>query len=106
MYEFWYENIKPKYQKNAKLCYMDTDSFIIHIKIKDFHEDIADDVVKWFDTSNYSEDGKRPFPRGMNKKVIGLLKDELGRKIMTKSIALRPKTYFHLMDDGKKAKET
>ena len=51
MYEFWYDYIKPKYQDKAKLCYMDTDSFIIHIKTEDFYEDIADDVKKWFGTS-------------------------------------------------------
>ena len=65
MYEFWYDYIKPKYQDRAKLCYMDTESFIIHIKTEDFYKDIADDVEKWCDTSNYS-----------------LFKDELGRKIM------------------------
>ena len=58
MYEFWYDYIKPKYQDRAKLCYMDTDSFVIHIKIEDFYEDIADDVEKWFDTSNYDEHDK------------------------------------------------
>ena len=52
MYEFWYHYIKPRYRDKAKLCYMDTDSFIIHTKTKDFCEDIADDVEKWFDTSN------------------------------------------------------
>ena len=46
MYEFWYDYIKPKYQDNAKLYYMDTDSFIIHIKSRDFYKDIADDVKK------------------------------------------------------------
>ena len=45
-YEFWYDYIKAKYQKKAKLCYMDTDSFIIHIKAEDVHEDIANDVKK------------------------------------------------------------
>ena len=44
MYEFWYDYIKPKYQDKAKLCYMDTDSFVIHIKTEDFYEDIANDV--------------------------------------------------------------
>ena len=72
MYEFWYDNIKPKYQNNAKIYYMDTASFSIHIKTKDVYEDIVNDAKKWFDTSNYSEDDKRPLPRGMNKKVIGL----------------------------------
>ena len=46
MYEFWYDYIKPKYQNNSKLCYIDTDSFIIHIKTEDFYKDIADDVEK------------------------------------------------------------
>ena len=61
MFEFWYDYIKPKYQNNAKLCYMETDSFIIHIKTKYFYEDIADGVVKWFDTSNNSEEDKDRF---------------------------------------------
>ena len=71
MYEFWYDYVKSKYQV-TKLCYMDTDSFIIHIKTEDFYEDIANDVEKWFDTSNYDENDKRPLPIGKNKKVIGL----------------------------------
>ena len=79
MYEILYDFIKTKYQINAKLCYMDTDSFIIHIKTEDFYVDIANDVKKWFDTSNYEVD--RPQPRGANKKVTGLMKDELGGKI-------------------------
>ena len=71
---------------------MDTDSFIIHIKTEDFYKDIADDVKTFCNTSNYGEDEKRPLPRGMNKKVIGLMKDELGGKIMIEFVALRPKT--------------
>ena len=82
MYEFWYDYIKPKYQEKVKLCYMDTDSFIIYIKTEVFYEDIANDIEKWFDTSNYDKDDKRPLPIGRNKKVIGLFKDELGVKIM------------------------
>ena len=46
MYEFWYSYIKPKYQINAKLCYMDTESFIIYIKTEGFYKDVADDVKK------------------------------------------------------------
>ena len=98
MYEFWYDYVKPKYDNNVKLCYTDTDSFIANIKTEDFYEDIANDVEKRFDTSNYEID--RPLPTGKNKKVIGLMKDELGEKIMTKFIALRPRTYPYLMDDG------
>ena len=94
MYEFWYDFIKPKY-----VCYIDTDSFIIHIKTEDFYEDIANGVEKWFDTSNYDENNKRPLVIGKNKKVIGLFKDELGGKIMEEFVALRPKTYAYVMDD-------
>ena len=59
MYEFWYNYIKPKYENRAKLCYMDTDSFAIYIKTKDFYEYIPNDVEKWFDTSNYDENDKK-----------------------------------------------
>ena len=71
--------MKPKYSDNVKLCYMDTDSFIMHIKTEDFYKDIANDVEKKFDTSNYEIN--RPLLTGTNKKVIGLMKDELGEKI-------------------------
>ena len=72
MYEFWYDYIKLKYQNDAKLCYMDTDRFVILTKTEDVYEDIADDVEKRFDTSNYGIN--RPLSTG--KKVIGLMKDE------------------------------
>ena len=75
MYELWYDYMKPKYGDNVKLCYMDTDSFITHIKTEDFYKDIADDVEKRFDTSNYGV--CRSLPTRKNKKVIGLMKDEL-----------------------------
>ena len=109
MYEFWYGSIKTKYGDRARFCYADTDSFVIYIKTKDFYKDISDDVERWFDTSNYDKNDKRPLPIGKNKKVPGLFKDELGGKIMTEVVALRPKTYAYLMDDGsnhKKAKGT
>ena len=88
MYNFWYNYIKPKYENRAKLCYTGTDSFIIHIITEDFFEDIANDVTKWFDTSNYDENDKRPLPIGMNKKVYGSFRDELGGKIMKNSAIL------------------
>ena len=84
---------------------MDTDSFIIHLKTKDFYKDISNDVEKWFDTSNYSKDDKRPLPIGKNKKVIDLFKDELGRKIMKEFLGLRAKTYAYLMDDDSEKKK-
>ena len=60
MYEFWYDYLKSKYGDRVKLCYTDTDSFIIHIKTEDFFEDISNDVEKWFDTSKFDKDDKRP----------------------------------------------
>ena len=98
MYEFRYDYIKPKYGDRAKLCYIDTDSFFIYIETDDFYQDIANDVERWFDTSNYDENDKRPLPIGKNKKVIGLLKDGLGGKIMGELFALRAKTYAYLIN--------
>ena len=82
MYECWYDYVKQKYKVKAKLCYMDTDSFAINIFTEDFFEDINNDVERWFDTSNYDKNDKRPLPIGMNEKVISVFKDELGGKIM------------------------
>ena len=70
---------------------MDTDSFIIHIIIPDFFEDIADDVERWFDTSNYDENDKRPLLIGKHKKEFGFFKDELGGKIMVEIVRLELK---------------
>ena len=75
MYEFHYDYMKPKYGGNLKLCYMDTDSLVYHIKTEDFYEDIAKDVETRFDTSGYSKKDARPLPIGLNKKIIGLMKD-------------------------------
>ena len=105
MYDFWYDCIKPKYQNNAKLCYMDTDSFVIHIKTEDFYKDIADDVAKWFHRSDYSEDDNRPLQRDMNKKKIVFFKDELGGKIMKGFVTLKPKTYSYLLDEDSEHKK-
>ena len=107
--EFQYDYINPKYGDRVKLCYTDTDSFVTDIKTEDFFEVISNDVERWFDTSNYDKNDKRPLSIGKNKKVPRLFKDELGGKIVTEVVALRPKTYAYLMDDGsdhKKAKDT
>ena len=95
MYEFHYDYMLRKYAggvgNNLKLCYMDTDSRIYHIKTEDFYADIAGDVRTRFDTSGYSNRScNRPLPIRMNEKVIGLMKDELGGAIMTEFVALRP----------------
>ena len=95
MYKFWYNYFKPKYRDRAKLCYTDTDSFIIHIKTDDFFEDISNDVEIWYDTSNYDENDIIPLPIGKNKKVIGLFKDKLGGRIMKEFCAVRAK-HIHI----------
>ena len=66
IYEFWYDYMNPKYNDNVKLCYMDTDSFVMNIKTSDFCKDIPNDVEKRFDTSNYEVN--RPLPTGEKKK--------------------------------------
>ena len=81
---------------------METDSFVMNIKPKEFYKDVSNDVEKRFDTSNYEV--TRPLRTGKNKKVIGLMKDELGGKIIEKFVTLRPKTYSYLMSDCKEDK--
>ena len=82
---------------------MDTDSFIMNIKTEDFYKDIANDVKKRFDATNYEVN--RPLPTRKNKKVIGLMKDELGGRVITEYVTLRPKTYSYLTDDFKEDKK-
>ena len=91
MYEFWYDYMKPKYGDNVKVFYINTDSFIMHVKTEDFYKNIVDNVEKRLDTSNY--EFNRTLPIGKNKKVIGLFKDEQRGKIMSKFAALRPNAY-------------
>ena len=77
---------------------MDTDSFTTHVQTEDFYKDIAKDVNKWFDTSGYNEKDKRHLPIQINKKVIGMFKDELNGLIMTEFCALTAKTYAFKYD--------
>ena len=106
IYKYWYDCIKPKYGDRARLCYTDTDSCVIHIKTEYFLKDISNDVERWFNTSNYDENDKRPLPIGKNEKVPDLFKGELGGKIMVEVVALRPKTWAYLIDDGSEHKKT
>ena len=101
--EFLYDYIKPKYGEKAKLWYRDTDSFIVYIKTDDIYKDIGEDVETRFDTSNYELN--RSLTKGKNKKRIGLMKDELGGKIMTRFLGLRAKTCSYSIDDGGEDKE-
>ena len=104
MYEFWYDYVTPKYLENAKLCYMDTDSLIVHAETDDIYKDIAEDVETRFDTSNFEID--RPLPKGKNKKVIGLMKEEISGKVITNFFGLKAKTYSHLKDNNDEDKKS
>ena len=90
-YEFCYDYIKPKYSEKAKLCYMDTDSSIVHVKTDDNYKGIPQDAETSFTNSNYEID--RPLLIRKNEKVVGLIKEELGGQIMNKFVGLRAKTY-------------
>ena len=102
MYESHYDYMAPKYGKKLGLCYMDTDSLIYNIEMEDFYKEIAEDVPARFDTSGYNPD--RPLPVGLNKKVIGLMKDELGGEIMTEFVTLRPKMHAYKMGSAESKK--
>ena len=106
MYELWYDNEKPKYGGKLKLCYIDTDSFIVYIRTYYIYKDIAEDVETRFHTSNYKLD--RASAKEKHKKVIGLMKDELREKIMTMTVfaGLRAKSYSYLLDDGSEDKKS
>ena len=95
MYEFWYDYGKSKYNKKAKLCYMDTDSFVVHVKTEDIFKSIAKYVKERYDTSNHEL--KRPLRKEKKtKKIISLMKDELGGKIMKEFVGLIAKAYNHI----------
>ena len=103
MYKFHYDYMKLKYNdKDLTLYYMDMDSLIYSIEMDDFYKDIADDVKDRFDTSGYNPD--RPLPVGLNKKVIGLMKDELRGEIMTEFVTLRPKMYAYQAEGSESKK--
>ena len=106
MYEFWYDCVKPKYGEKAKLCCMDTDSFIVYVKkhifIKTLQKMLKLDLI--LQIMNQIDHCKKK-----KKKGIGLMKHESGRKIMTKFVGLRAKTYSYLIENAsedKKAKAT
>ena len=84
MYEFWYDYVKPIYGEKAIICFMDTESFIVYIKIEDIYVDISKNVETRFNTSNYELE--RPLPRGKNKN-------------------LRPKTYSYSTDKNNENKK-
>ena len=103
MYTFYYDYLKPKYGDKVKLCYMDTDSFIVLVKTDDFYKDISDDVIEWFDISDFNNDDDR-LPTGINKKDIGKFENELKGQIMIEFFALASKVYAYLDENDKEHK--
>ena len=104
MFDFHYNYIKPKYGDNAKLLFTDTDSFLYEILTEDFYKDISGDVRDRFDTSEYPENHPSGIPTGINKKVLGMFKDEVAGKIIKEFVGLRAKLYSYKMEDGKENK--
>src|SRR5688572_20951784 len=106
MYDFHYNYIKSKYGDRAKLLFTDTDSLAYEIKTEDFYADIANDVRSRFDTSEYPKDHSSGIETGINKKVIGIFKDEAAGKQIEEFVGLRSKLYSYKMAgvDHKKAK--
>ena len=104
MYEFHYDYMIPKYGDRFKLCYMDTDSLIYSIKTEDFYSHISPDIESRFDISGCLNDRSRPLPVGKIKKVIGLMKDELGGEIMKEFVILRLKMYSYRVGNSEPKK--
>ena len=104
MYDFHYNYIKTKYGNKAKLLFTDTDSFMYEIETEDFYKDISEDVKDRFDTSDYPENHPSGIPTGINKKVLGMFKDEAAGKIIIEFVGLRAKLYSFIMEDGKENK--
>ena len=104
MYDFHYNYIKPKYGENAKLLFTDTDSLMYEIKTQDFYKDISADVEKMFDTSNYPKEHPSGIKTGINKKVIGMMKDECGGKLIIEFVGLRSKLYSYRMFEREEKK--
>ena len=105
MFDFHYKYIKPKYGNKAKLLFTDTDSFLYEIETEDFYKDISGDVKDKFDTSEYPENHPSGIPTGINKKVLGMFKDEAAGKIIKEFVGLRAKLYSYKMDEGKENKK-
>ena len=100
MYDFHYNYIKSKYGEKAKLLFSDTDSLMYEIQTEDFYKDISGDVKDRFDTSDYPENHPSGIPTGINKKVLGKMKDEAAGKIIKEFVGLRAKLYSYKMYEG------
>ena len=105
MYDFHYNYIKRKYGDKAKLLFSDTDSLMYEIKTEDFYRGIRWDVIDRFDTSDYPPNHPSGIPFGVNKKVLGMFKDEAGSKVIDEFVGLRAKLYSYKMFEGKESKK-
>ena len=105
MFDFHYNYIKPKYGDKAILLFTDTDSFMYLIETEDFFKDISEDIKVRFDTSDYPENHPSGIPTGINKKVLGMFKDETAGKIIKEFVGLRAKLYSYKMDEGGESKK-
>ena len=105
MFDFHYNYIKDKYDTKAELLFTDTDSLMYQIQTEDFYKDISNDVESKFDTSDYPQSHPSGIPTGLNKKVIGMFKDEVAGKQISHFIGLRPKLYSFKIEDGKNVKK-
>ena len=105
MYNFHYNYIKPKYGEKALLLMTDTDSLCYELETEDFYKDIANDVDSKFDTSAYPKNHPSGIKTGVNKKVIGMMKDECNGKIMEGFVGLRAKLYATKMNNGEESKK-
>ena len=105
MYDFHYKYIKSMYKNKTKLLFTDTDSLMYEIETEDFYKDISGDVKDRFDTSDYPENHPSGIPTGINKKVLGMFKDEAGGKIIKEFVGLRAKLYSFKMDEGEESKK-
>ena len=105
MYDFHYNYIKQKYNDKAKLLFTDTDSLMYVIQTEDFYKDISEDVKHMFDTSDYPPNHPSGIPSGVNKKVLGMFKDEAGGKVIDEFVGLWAKSYSYKMSEGEESKK-
>ena len=97
IYDFHYNCIKTKYGDKAKLLITDNDSLAYEIQTKDFYKNITPDIEKLFDTSDYPTNHPSGIKTRLNRKVLGMFKDEAGGKQIVEFVALRAKLYSYKM---------
>ena len=105
MFDFNYNYIKKKYKNRAELMFTDTDSLLYQIHTDDFYKDISYDIKEKFDTSDYPPNHESGIQTGVNKKVIGMFKDEVAGRQITHFVGLRPKLYSFKVEDGSLTKK-